>query len=754
MKGNLRLTLTAILICAITVFTAAGCSKNDVTESSSGTDISVSSGGTEKTELSGITVPEEYDADSRCYRSVTVDIDYGFEGHIGDIFPAGEEVCYLVYENPSVGNVGDATNRMIFTDKRGNETRRFDLDMSVHTCSYSDGRIIAIGLMNNVCFIDAMTGDITATYTPDIPAGYYGSVAVGAITDGYVVLMQGRAMRYDLEGNETGRIEDDTLPLNYNYHFPIRTINGKIWAVDDDAVPCRYIELDFEAGMVRTEINARDMGISDISGLMETGIYSFTDFSDIYSVADPENGTFRTIAYKSNMLIEPARSSSNLFSEATPIDDDLIIVPHYYVDTSAQITYVYYDPDLDFSTRQELTIGGFGVMSDSIVERAVFNFNNSQDEYYVRTVEFIDLYPSTGEGAEAEIQRNAQIIRDFNSGNSPDIFYGDTFDYMYWGRAGIVADISDYIDLDECHVAPSIRSLMQDDDGHLYQIFGAFTVTGNFGLGSVWGEGTDFSLWDIPEPGEGCTIDGGRDSADIVYSALLYRMHDGLPDSSAMRRLVQTAYDLGTDPSTAPLAYADADGVRNGIYLMCTQYLWSATDYHGLVRTMGEIPTYIGFPSYNGSSHPIEPGGLMAVNAGASDIEACCEFMSYILSDTCQYTMLGGGFPVNSEIYDIYLDALVDRNSLPDDVADLILPFCRTFDNRTGERVDLVITQEEADAIRAMIDTVDSITVHDFGVWDIVLGEMTTIYTQDKDPDDVADSMLSRLDIFLSENEL
>lgn len=751
MKGNLRLTLTAILICAMAVSLLAGCSKNDTTETSGGTDTSISSVDTEKTELSGITVPEEYDADSRCYRSVTVDIDYGFEGYNQGIIPVGDEICYIVYPSDRDGEVG---TRFIFTDRMGNETRRYDFDKLMFTASYSDGIITAVDMMFNINIIDAQTGEITATNTPDIPAGFYGIVAAGAITDGYIALMEDRAIRYDLEGNETGRIEDSVLPLNYCYYCPLKVINGKLWAIGMDDFPFSYYELDFETGRVGAVISSNDMGVNDTSGLQYTGIYSFGDYTDCFSVADPENGTFRTIAYRSNMLIEPARATSMVYSEPIAIDENLILFPNYYVDTSAQITYVYYDPDLDFSTRQELTIGGFGVMSDSIVERAVFNFNNSQDEYYVRTVEFSDLYPSTGEGAEAEIQRNAQIIRDFNSGNSPDIFYGGTFDYMYWGRAGMVADISDYIDLDECHVAPSIRSLMQDDDGHLYQIFGAFNVTGNFGLGSVWGDGTDFSLWDIPEPGEGCTIDGGRDSADIVYSALLYRMHDGLPDSSAMRRLVQTAYDLGTDPSTAPLAYADADGVRNGIYLMCTQYLQSATDYHGLVRTMGEIPTYIGFPSYNGSSHPIEPGGLMAVNAGASDIEACCEFMSYILSDTCQYTMLGGGFPVNSEIYDIYLDALVDRNSLPDDVADLILPFCRTFDNMTGERVDLVITQEEADAIRAMIDTVDSITVHDFGVWDIVLGEMTTIYTQDKDPDDVADSMLSRLDIFLSENEL
>ncbi len=698
----------------------------------------------------GITI-SDYDPSSRYYRSNTITIDYGTNGRLTDIFAAGDEICFVIY--PTVPDV-DCT-KLFFTDRIGENLREVSLNCGAfYEITYSEDKLVLVDNKNEVLIADPLTGEILQTYEYHAPAGAYPIPELGVIDGGYLLLFSGVIIRYDMDGNETGRIENRELPAQYCSCAPARTIGGITYAIEDDMPTFRYWKLDFDNSSAEAVCTSVDFGITDGYGFQISGIYDFSSYSTEYAIADPENKRMVKIADRSNMLIKPGSAVDIVWNEPVPIDEDLILVPHVYSDEQAQIVFVYYDPELDLSGREVLTLGGFDIMNDAAVERAVYEFNSGQDEYLVQLTDFSDLYPLQGELPQAEVDRQAQMLRDFNNGNAPDMFYGDEFDYNYWGRAGLVCDISGYIDLDSINITPSIRTLMQNEDGSIYMVFAAYSVVGYFGKSSSWGSRDGYSLTDIPNPTEGQTIEGDIDSASIVYYALEYSIGSGVPDVNTMKDIVNIALERGTDPSAQRTNSSTTEGVANGSFLMHQEFIRGASDYHNLYKAYKEIPCYIGIPSYNGSAHPIEPVGLMAVSSGAGNVQACCEFVSYVLTDETQLSMIGAGFPVNNDILDIYLEGLCDRNTIPEDKAEALNPFMYVRNYNTGNMEALVLDEEEISGIINMIGMVDSVSTMDYGIWNIVYDEIKSYYDQGLPIDNIAEYLNSRLSIYVSEMEI
>jgi len=98
--------------------------------------------------------------------------------------------------------------------------------------------------------------------------------------------------------------------------------------------------------------------------------------------------------------------------------------------------------------------------------------------------------------AEAE-SKTAELIQYFNQGNAPDIFYGETFDYNYFGLNGMVVDMSGYMENDEAvknQISDNIMNAFTNEDGSCYRVFSSYMMDGFFGLADNF-ESNDIS-WD------------------------------------------------------------------------------------------------------------------------------------------------------------------------------------------------------------------------------------------------------------------
>ena len=74
-----------------------------------------------------------------------------------------------------------------------------------------------------------------------------------------------------------------------------------------------------------------------------------------------------------------------------------------------------------------------------------------------------------------------KLIKEFNEGNSPDIYYGNFFDFDYWGRNGMVIDMIEEVDKSAVISDSSIIKNMYDlmcYDGRCYCLFSGYRING------------------------------------------------------------------------------------------------------------------------------------------------------------------------------------------------------------------------------------------------------------------------------------
>ena len=120
------------------------------------------------------------------------------------------------------------------------------------------------------------------------------------------------------------------------------------------------------------------------------------------------------------------------------------------------------------------------------------------------------------------------MIEDFEHGDAPDLFYGRDFDYRYWGKAGILSDMSPYITDDiENSLTPGIRDLMLRNDG-CYQIFSSYALMGFYGKEEYFGADNEVDI------SKAASVAGSHDiplycelcSYDIVDMAIRYEVEE------------------------------------------------------------------------------------------------------------------------------------------------------------------------------------------------------------------------------------
>ena len=84
------------------------------------------------------------------------------------------------------------------------------------------------------------------------------------------------------------------------------------------------------------------------------------------------------------------------------------------------------------------------------------------------------------------------------------------------------------------------------------------------------------------------------------------------------------------------------DTVHNGTYLTCRRtWVGNLYDVYDIESELNDNFVYLGFPSVYGSSHGIQPDGLVAISADTKNPEVCWQIIKCMLSDDVQEIELG-----------------------------------------------------------------------------------------------------------------
>ena len=241
---------------------------------------------------------------------------------------------------------------------------------------------------------------------------------------GYVIEYSDHITIYSSDGEELSRVNGD-FGYYSNYSDSYFEVDGKSYLVACSGVEYDYYAIDFDTGYCNYLFNNNDLGVDFWDCY---GQFVFNDIGEYY--VDPLSRSTILLAEWNNINSRPGGNEYAGNRYYYTFGNDLFVKAYIDSDNTTAIQIYEYDNTIDYSDREIITVGGIGMFQDTAINLAVYEYNTSQDEYRIQLVEF----ENEAESAVEELERNSRLISDFNSGNAPDIFYGNNFDYGYFGR--------------------------------------------------------------------------------------------------------------------------------------------------------------------------------------------------------------------------------------------------------------------------------------------------------------------------------
>ncbi|SCW31847.1 ABC-type glycerol-3-phosphate transport system, substrate-binding protein [Ruminococcaceae bacterium YRB3002] len=589
------------------------------------------------------------------------------------------------------------------------------------------------------------------------------AVCVGKTSEGIIVGMGDKVARYD-----NGLNLIDEIPIEMGpYDLPeysaqgVFEQGGKYYCYayvqpDANSSVDYYCALDFETGTIEQLIRPWEIANGFMPDMVYGADYHRSTMGEQHGgnnivEIDVANEKAEVLANKSNMLICPPTYDNDDEPFISVLDKTHYYIPYTYPGKDlgvTEIALIVPDETLDLGRRTPVTVQGAGVMNDKTLQNAAYYYNVSQDDYLIKFDDLSSRY--TFSTPESMNMTKLQLMANYTSGEAPDIFYGNFFDYNYFGENGMALDLKPYLGNDH------IYDDMVRADGKMYQVYTGYTVGGYFGLDDVYDINCDItSMPDIPE---GQKRFGNSFSPDIVFNALgrdlctLYRAGNLTHDN--VLSVVREAIEEGCEPDYEYTNYVPPmpTDVRDGSASLFNYNISSPESYYSLMSEFGGTPVFVGYPSAGGSVHMIAPQSLMAVSSSTEHADVCCDFISSLMTPDSQRRICSSGMiPVDHDVLLEMIDTLKDPDHASDENKALYGRLT-IHDYSADKAREIRLTDEMASRYLEIADQGDTIEVYDWGLWVITRDEVSTYYTQGKSIEEVADALYSRYLVYAKEN--
>jgi len=628
-------------------------------------------------------------------------------------------------------------------DDEGNVLQKtlIDTDLSFFgNIAAMRGKELVIPLSDGtIVLIDSVSGkEITRTSPDGMDDLVWGVVPV---SEGIVVIREGRMTLYNDDLEQMREIRDSNITwLNNNSFFEE---DGKYYAVLDG----NYYSADFTKGSVEKVMSIDDLPITypepygknavGTEGLFEVSIGG----NQIKTLAD-----FNYVDIKPESRV----SEHNFFC----LDDTHFVKTYSYISGGAELDLYIYDNSIDNSSKEQIVIGGYGVQNDLIIKQIVYRFNTSHDDYRIILEDYSKEYGwDNGEEAQASLLK---LMQYFNSGHTPDIFYGDAFDYEYFGRNSMVCDIMPYLNNSGLlkDIYPSIASTVTSKD-HCYSLFACYQMDGYWGLRENLSDPkTSFEDLISLSRSKGIKPFNSKMAYDIADSAIRYPLdlyidrmtEENVLSSSDLKLIIDASIEYGAGTfeelqNSSPLSMTEGEVMteRSFIANIYTYYGYSLGERHKPLR-------FLGFPAIGGSVHGIQVNGLCAIAESSDKKDICWEVIQSMFNDEIQENAVSNGYiPVCVDVLDKALGYASDPESIPDNEV-----LYREFIGVQGDNKP--VPSEVISEYKEALDQIDTVISYDWGIFNIVHDEVCSHYTQNKSSGDIVTSLGSRLDLYVKEN--
>lgn len=426
------------------------------------------------------------------------------------------------------------------------------------------------------------------------------------------------------------------------------------------------------------------------------------------------------------------------------------------------------------TTKTELTLACLYL--DYNLRSQIVKFNKSNPDYRIVVKDYSEY--ATDDDYNAGLTKlNTELI----SGNVPDILVNGTeLPIGQYAAKGLLEDLWPYLDADPEYSRDKLMTQplnAAQTDGKLYRLPIDFGVTTAVGLGKVVGEYTTWTLADVNDAlsklPEGATVfNKYYTQAEMLKYCIAMNAENFMSwqdgtcsfDSDEFRALLEfvkpfpAEYDWQSD---AEEYESDYTRLKNGKQLLYPTSLSGFSDLYYTFAALNNDIRFIGFPREDGSSgNAFNASCTLSISTTCKDKSGAWAFIRSTLSDDYQESIWN--YPIVKSVFEAKAQEAMtqeyetdaDGNQILDDDGNPIPISSGGMSYGNEPMIELyAVTQEQYDAVLALIDSTTTFVDYDQNVLDIISDEAAGYFAGSKTVEEASKLIQSRVSLYIQEQK-
>lgn len=412
-------------------------------------------------------------------------------------------------------------------------------------------------------------------------------------------------------------------------------------------------------------------------------------------------------------------------------------------------------------------------IGSSALSDAIINFNRSSDKYRISVQDYSE-YNTEDDYSAGLTKLNTEIL----AGNLPDmLILNGEMPYEQYAAKGILEDLYPYIDSDsEISREDFFPTVMKalEVDGKLCQAASSFGIQSVMGAKSVVGDtpGWTYEQYNaaLATMPEGCTgfsryMTRGDMLRNLLAADVGYYVNwttgECRFDSPEFVNLLNFAAGFPAESPSDDEYVDDMTLISEGRQMLLNAYISNFDDvlYNDVYFGQNNA-TYIGYPTNEGVGNTLSVNGGIAITKNCADKDGAWQFVRTFLTEKGQDEMYDYNLPTNMKLFDRYLEHEMIPEYEKDASGNFVL-------DESGERIPVskggfgtadghvyeiyAITQEQADNLRAVINSTTKLANYNDSIFDIVNEQAQAFFAGQKSADEVAKLIQSKANIYVNE---
>ena len=389
----------------------------------------------------------------------------------------------------------------------------------------------------------------------------------------------------------------------------------------------------------------------------------------------------------------------------------------------------------------------------------IVQFNRSNPDYRIAIIDYSEFNTEDDWGIGL-----TRLSTDIIAGRVPDMLDVSNLPFKQYVTRGLLEDIYEYIDADpQLDRSDFIENAFRvaELNGGLYRIFPSFYVSSLVGSPRVLGEGTGWNMEEFKavlsaNPQADMPIGQWLVKSSFLSEALTLGMDQYVDWAAGTAKFnsddfIQLLEFANTFPAEFTFDYdndvyiEEYELIAQGRQIMSQIYLSDFNRIQWYSQMFGGDIVFKGFPTENRNGNSLIVYSGLAITSRCTDKDGAWEFMRTFLSADWQRENIDWSFPTNKAAFDAMLkDAMTEKD---EDQPYTIYK----MDGAGMEFRETPVTQQEADRIIALINSVSSIASYDEALMNIVMEGANDYFSGLNSAQDAARIIQSRASIYIAE---